>query len=663
MSIRLLAVWIALLTSLLAGLPARADNHDHGYKAPERPAFGNWPAWRRDGSGIADEQHPPVVWSENENVLWRTPLSGEGNSSPIVWGKRVFLTASLDQGAKRLVICFDADTGKVLWQTELLPDAPSAFYEKTGFAAPTPATDGQRVYAFFDTPGLVALDMAGKVLWKHSMGAIKCQYNVGSSPVLYKDMVIQCCDQEGPAFLAAVDCKSGEERWRTPRKSSKYGHHGTPLVIWVEGRPQVVVNAEPVVAYDPDTGAEIWSCHGMNVCVAPSPAFGNGLLYASSGRTGPVMAIDPRGRGDVTETRVLLHLTSGGPYVPTPLIYPYLMVPGDNGKMLFYDAASKLVLEDRVSDHFTSSPVGAGGKIYWCSERGKTYVIDAAALTGKKPSLKLLSVNSLHGAFLATPAIAGGRLYLRTNDALYCIADTGQVPVANSVPASAVQALPGTFAELQDRYEKHQAVWTNGAESQIRLETIEAIARIDDPRVVPFLTRVVQKEPNWDLCEEAVKSLARKGPPVIDPLIGLMADRRAFVRTVAVSGLGRLKAAKAVPQMLAATRDKEPLVRCAGLHALAQIGQDDATLVARVVAVLTAVLADREQEAVVKESALDGLALLAGKATSNREEILRALVAVEGQGNPRLAKKAEEILSAVYKATSAEIEKARQNSL
>ena len=298
-NIRLLVVWMALLAPLVPGLRARAG--DHEYRVPDRPTSANWPAWRRDGSGIADDEHLPptehlpIVWSENENVLWRTPLPGEGNSSPIVWGKRVFLTASLDDGAKRLVLCFDADTGKVLWRTELLPDAPSTFYQKTGFASPTPATDGERVYAFFDTPGLVALDMRGKVLWKHSMGPINCPYNMGSSPVLYKDMVLQCCDQKGPAFLLAVDCKSGAERWRAPRKSSDFGHYGTPLVIRVEGRPQLVVNGEPVVAYDPDTGREIWSCHGMKVCVAPSPAFGNGLLYASSGRTGPVMAIDPRG--------------------------------------------------------------------------------------------------------------------------------------------------------------------------------------------------------------------------------------------------------------------------------------------------------------------------------------------------------------------------------
>lgn len=639
--------WVVFLASLVVGLCAQA--------ADRLSASGNWPAWRRDGSGIADDKHLPVAWSENENVLWRTVLPGNGNSSPVVWDNRVFLTASLDEGKKRLVLCLDADNGKILWQTQLLPDAPSTFYQKTGFAAPTPATDGQRVYAAFDTPGLTAIDMDGKVVWKYSFGPIKSPYNMGSSPVLYKDMVLQCCDHNGEAFLAAVDRRTGQQRWRASRESSKFGHYGTPLVIQVDGRPQVVVNAEPVIAYDPDTGAELWSCRGMKECVGPSPAFGHGLLYASSGRTGPVMAIDPRGRGDVTETHVLLHLTSGGPYVPTPLVYPHLMVPGDNGRMLFYDGACKLVLEDRVHDHFTSSPVGADGKIYWCSERGKTYVIDATSLAGNRPSFKLLSVNQLHGVFLATPAIAGGRLFLRTNEALYCVAETGKGRLAHFD-----KALSGTFAELKSRYEKHQAVWTNEPEAQIRLETLEAIARLDDPEVVPFLLHTVQKEPHWDICEEAVKSLGRKGSPAIDPLISLVTDSRPFIRTVAISDLGRLKAAKAIPQLLVATHDKQPLVRCASLQALAQIGQSDATSTAQIVAVLLAVLADRnEEEAVVRQSALDGLAILADKAEGQREEILRTLLVVQGCGNPRLAKGAQKILNNVYKASPAEVEKVR----
>ena len=642
--VRLPIAWAVLAGSLAAGPWAQA--------ADSSSAAENWPAWRRDGSGVAADQRLPVVWSEDENVLWRTTLPGEGNSSPIVWGKQVFLTASLDKGAKRLVLCLDADNGKILWQTEQLPDAPSTFYQKTGFASPTPTTDGGRVYAAFDTPGLIALDMQGKVVWKHSFGQIRSPYNMGSSPVLYKDTVIQCCDHSGQAALLAVDRDSGRQRWRTPRKPSSFGHHGTPLVIQVDGRAQVVVNAEPVIAYDPDTGAELWSCRGMKECVGPSPVFGHGLLYASSGRTGPVMAIDPRGRGDVTETHVRLHLTSGGPYVPTPLVYRLLMIPGDNGRMLFYNAARELAAEDRVRDHFTSSPVGGDGKIYWCSERGKTYVFDAAGLADKKPAVKVLSVNQLGGAFLATPAIASGRLFLRSNEALYCVADTGKARLAHSV-----KALSGTFAELKARFERHQAVWTNEPEAQIRLETLEAIARLDDPGVIPFLMYAVQKEPHWDICEEAVKSLGRKGAPAIDALISLVTDSRPFVRTVAISDLGRLRAAKAIPQLLVATRDKQPLVRCASLKALAQIGQQDPGSVAQTVTLLIAVLGDEAEEAVVKESALEGLAILADKARAQRAEILRALLAVLDCGNPRLAQKSQELLKKDYQAAPAEMKK------
>ncbi len=623
--------------------------------AQDQSASGTWPAWRRDGRGIAGPQHLPVSWSDSENVLWRTVLPGEGNSSPIVWGKRAFLTAALDEGARRLILCLDADNGKILWQTELLPELKTTFYFKTGFASPTPATDGERVYAFFDEPGLVALDVQGKVLWKRRLGPFQCPYNMGSSPMLYKDMVIQCCDHRGASFLVALERSHGQQRWRTPRRSSGFGHFGTPLLIDVQGRRQLVVNGEPVVAYDPDTGKELWSCRGMMPCVAPSPAFGHGLVYASSGRTGPVMAIDPTGQGDVTETHVHMHLVSGGPYVPTPLVYPHLLVPGDNGRMLFYDGAGKLVVEDRVYDHFSSSPVGADGKIYWCSERGKTYVIDAARLAGDRPSVKVLSVNKLGRACMATPAIADNRLFIRTSEALYCIAQTGKPVVARSA-----KALSGTFAELKERYQQHRADWQNEAESQIRLETLEAIARLDDPQVIPFLLYQTQKEPHWDICEEAVKSLGRKGQPAVDSLIALLPDSRPFVRTIAINDLGRLKAAKAVPGLLIATRDKQPLVRSASLQALARIARDDTRHLPQALAAMTAALAQpQREEPVVRQSALEGLAILGSKVTTGRQEVVKTLVEVLRDRNPLLAKKARQTLESVYQATPAEIERAQ----
>lgn len=605
----------------------------------ERPGAGNWAAWRGDGSGVSAERHLPVFWSEKENVLWRTPLPGEGNSSPIVWGKRVFLTAALDEGAKRLVLCLDAETGKILWRTELLPELKTLLYPKTGFAAPTPATDGRRLFVFFDTPGLVALDLCGKVLWTRRLGPFQSPYNVASSPIVYRDRVIQVCDHHGPSFIAAFDVASGKELWRTARKSSSCGHFGTPLLIQVKGQTQLVANAEPVVAYDPLTGRELWSCHGMKECVGPSPVFGHGLLYASSGRTGPVMAIDPTGTGDVTETHVRMHVTTGGPYVPTPLVYPHLMVPGDNGRMMFYNGQGKRVVEGRVHDHFTSSPVAADGKIYWPSERGKTYVIDAAGLAAKQPVVKVLAVNQLRGVCLASPAVAHGRLLLRTNEALYCIAEQGRLKQAPQV-----NVLSGTFAELRQRYEAHVADWKIEPEAQIRLETVEAIARLNDPAVIPFLLYVVQKEPHWDICEEAAKCLGRKGAPAIDALLLLVPDTRPFIRTVAIVELGRLRVAKAVPALLATRGDKQPLVRCVSYQSLAQIGRASPADVPRIVTALTTAAVDREQEeAVVRETALDGLSLLADKLGDARQQVYAALAPVAQDRNPRLAKKAQSL--------------------
>ena len=599
----------------------------------------HWPAWRRDGSGVSDEKNLPVEWSETANVVWRTPLPGEGNSSPIIWGDRVFLTAALEEGTTRLVLCLDASSGKILWKTEIPRDEKTLLYPKTGFAAPTPVTDGRRIFAFFDSPGLLALDMEGKVVWKHALGPFKAPYNFGTSTVLYKDRVIQSCDFKGNAFIAAFRQSDGTECWRTPRASSGFGHFGTPMLIQVQGHPQLVVNGETVCSYDPDTGKELWSCRGMKVCVGPSTVFGHGLVYASSGRIGPIMGIDPTGHGDITETHVRLNLTTGGPYVPTPLVYPHLMVPGDNGKMLFYGANRELVVEGQVRDHFTSSPIGGDGKIYWCSERGNTYVLDATALTATPPAVKVLAVNKIEGVCLASPAVAHGHLFIRTQDALYCIGKDRGVVVAQKT-----RALTGTFEELRKQYDAHQAFWQNEKEAQARLETVEAIARLDGPEVIPFLLHVAVKEPHWDICEEAAKSLARKGPPAVDSLLTLVPDKRPFIRTIAINELGRQQVARAVPDLIKALKDKEPLVRSASLQALTRIARTDAADLPSIITAMIGALSTTE-EPVVRQSALEGLTALGSQAAAQRREIVDALKIVESGPNPGLAEKAREMLS------------------
>jgi hypothetical protein len=367
------------------------------------------------------------------------------------------------------------------------------------------------------------------------------------------------------------------------------------------------------------------------------------------------MAIDPTGRGDVTESHVRLHLTIGGPYVPTPLVYPHLLVPGDNGRMRLYSGTQEKIGDARIRDHFTASPVAGDGKIYWASERGRVYVIDAGRLTGDNPSDAVLAANQLRGACLATPAIAHGRLFIRTTETLYCI--DGNVP---SGVAQAAPSLPTTFAELKQRYEQHQADWQNEPKAQIRLETLEAIANLDDPAVVPFLLQTVQQEPHWDICEEAAKSLGRKGPPAIASLILLMPDSRPFVRIIAISELGRLRATEAIPALLKTLDDRQPLVRCASLQALGEIGRDKPPQLPQMIGALLGKLGDRAgEEAVVRQAALDGLAAIGNQVTVQRSEIIRSLVAAASDRNPRLAKKAEEILHQVYQVTPSELDQAR----
>jgi HEAT repeat protein len=250
-----------------------------------------------------------------------------------------------------------------------------------------------------------------------------------------------------------------------------------------------------------------------------------------------------------------------------------------------------------------------------------------------------MAVNELKGVCLASPAVASGRLFIRTLEALYCIGKE-RAPVV----AQTTKALTGTFAELRKRFDDHQAFWQNEKEAQIRLETVEAIAKLNDPEVIPFLLHVAVKEPHWDICEEAAKCLGRKSEPAVDSLMTLLPDSRPFIRTIAINELGRMKVAKAVPGMLKALRDKEPLVRSASLQSLTKIALTDTPDLSQIVTAMIAALSTTE-EPVVRQSALEGLDALGNKVTAQRREVAEALNAVATGPNPALAKKAKQMLS------------------
>jgi HEAT repeat protein len=268
-------------------------------------------------------------------------------------------------------------------------------------------------------------------------------------------------------------------------------------------------------------------------------------------------------------------------------------------------------------------------------------VIDAAALAASKPAVKVLATNQISGVCLASPAVAGGRLFIRTLAALYCIGKD-RAPVVEQT----AKTLTGTFAELRKRYDDHQAHWQNEVETQTRLETVEAIAKLDDPEVIPFLLHVAANEPHWDICEEAAKSLGRKGAPAIDSLMKLLPDPRPFIRTIAINELGRMKVPKAVPALLEALHDTQPLVCSASLQALTQIGQTDIPDFPQIVTAMIIGLSPNA-EPVVRQSALEGLAALESKVTTQRREVIEALTRVAAGPNPGLAQKARQLLSPI----------------
>ncbi|MEO5367773.1 MAG: PQQ-binding-like beta-propeller repeat protein, partial [Magnetococcus sp. WYHC-3] len=598
----------------------------------------NWPGWRGDGSGVSEEQNLPLYWSAEAGVLWKTPLPGAGNSSPVVWGDRVFLTASTDAGTNRVVICLNRLDGQVVWRKDLPAERAPATSQKNGYASPTPVTDGAHVYVFFDSPGLVAMDMQGQVIWTRDLGPFKNSYNMASSPVLCGEVVIQCCDQDAGSFIAAFDKQTGLERWRTPRpKMSR--QFATPLPMVVDGKPQVVVNGEAVIAYDPATGQELWSCRGMRPNVTPSAVTKGDLVYVTSGRNGPSMAIDPRGTGDITETHVRMQTFSGGPYVPSPLAFSAgLLLPGDDGKLRLIGNDGKTRSELRIPGHYTASPVASGSRVYWPNEKGQVAVVRISG-DAANPRLEMVTVNDVGSACLASPAIADGKLFLRTEQALLCVNGTDK-----PVKAAAAE-LPDTLDELKKLFAEHPA--TDGPDATLRIAIVEKLGIQKDTASVPFLQDAALKDPQWDVGEAAAKSLADIGKPAVPALIALMSasDGQPYLKTVAADALGQLAVAEAVPALLKSAGSRNVLIRLPALQALGRIAAANPTEAGRIMPVLVAKLTD--SEGTVRKTAIEALVLNAGAFVPGveRDAVVRKLTVATNDKHPLVALAATKALT------------------
>ena len=381
-----------------------------------------WPRWRGpSGQGLVTGAGYVDRWSATENIKWKAKLDTPGNGSPIVWGNRIFLVTAGGGGTRRGVAAFDRGNGTKVWET-FAPDVPAeTVYPKNGYASSTPATDGRLVYAYLGAHGVMALDFNGKQVWHKGVGAIQASHGSAGSPLLYKDRVIIYQDQNGGGFIKAFDAKTGAERWSTPR-AEQVGW-GTPIAIRVGDRDEVILSSmRKVYAYHPDTGAVLWTAGGSLFEVIPTPVVGHGLVFASSGRSGPTLAIRPGGSGDVTETHVAWKEAKGSPFVPSPLLYgEELYLINDMASIATaYDAKTGTVrwqgrLGTAAREGFSASPVVVDGKVFFTNDGGDTFVLQA----GKE--FKLLHVNSLGEPVLASPALVDGTWYYRTHGHLIAL--------------------------------------------------------------------------------------------------------------------------------------------------------------------------------------------------------------------------------------------------
>jgi outer membrane protein assembly factor BamB len=386
----------------------------------------DWPRWRGpNGNAVSAESGLPLEWGPAKNIVWRTELPGEGVSSPIVCGERVFLTASFDEGMRRAVLCLDGDSGAILWTRETPDENPELTSALTGYAAATPASDGRRVVASLGNAGVVCYSTTGELLWRRDFGEFESELGLASSPVIAGDRVFLVCDHDGDrfrtfdSFLIALALESGETIWKTDRRGL-YRSWSTPILVATGGREELIVNAQDHLrAYDPTTGEELWRVGGMTGWVTPSPVFAQGLVFAASGRDGPTMAVRPGGRGDVTESHLAWIERQGAPYICSPVAYgEQLYVLNEQGVLSCYRATTgERLYRERLEGKFVASPVAGDGKVYFANELGTTYVVRSG------PKFELLARNELAEDCLASMAISAGAIYLRTAKALYRIAD------------------------------------------------------------------------------------------------------------------------------------------------------------------------------------------------------------------------------------------------
>lgn len=397
----------------------------------------DWPCWRGPrGDGTSLETNIPTTWTDTENVAWKTPIPGIGHSSAIISGDRVFVTTCLvddgspTQATDRLLLCLDRNDGKILWRNTVCTSPLEKKHTLNSFASGTPTTDGKTVFVTFlesDSPEpqqnhgmmvVAAYDFSGKQLWISRPGEFSSTHGYCSSPVLFEDLVIVNGDHDGDSYILAVKKSDGSPVWKTPREH-KTRSYCTPIIRDYGSGPQLILSgSKSVCSYDPRTGTRIWNIDGPTEQFVASMVDDGKLLFMTAGFPDRhILAIKPDGHGNVTDSAIVWRTKENCSYVPSPIVCgEYFLIVNDKGiASCFKCADGERMWVERIGPNHSASLVTAGGLVYFTSDRGTTTVVRPG------PTYEAVSVNELKEDCYSSPAISGGKLFIRADSHLYCI--------------------------------------------------------------------------------------------------------------------------------------------------------------------------------------------------------------------------------------------------
>jgi outer membrane protein assembly factor BamB len=396
----------------------------------------HWPLWRGpEGLGISVDQPHSTHWSKTENVLWRVALPEPGNSTPVVWGNRVFVTQALKQQNRRTLMCFDRASGKLLWQSGVTYSEPETTHPTNPYASASPATDGTIVVVWFGSAGMFAYDMEGREVWRRDLGKQRHTWGYGSSPILHGDHVFLNFGPGDRAFLIALDKKTGKTAWQVDAPSGQgnqfanwsandmYGSWTTPIVIRSGDREGLVISwPHRVSAFAPGSGRLLWTCEGLGDLVYPSPIYSDGIIVAMGGFGGPSLAVRAGGSGDVTSTHRLWQLPKSRQMIGSGVISDGRIYVVDNSGIAecLELETGKVIWTSRLKASGENSGVWSSlvlnrDRIFVMNKSADVFVFKAA------PQFELLATNSLGEDTNSSVVISEGDVFLRTHQALWCI--------------------------------------------------------------------------------------------------------------------------------------------------------------------------------------------------------------------------------------------------